>query len=270
VSSKKNKKRDPYGKREASKYTHPVPSREFIMEYLEDIGEPLAFNALLTAFNLEKSEEKEGLRRRLKAMCRDGQLICNRRQKFALVEAMDLVSGYVQGHRDGYGFLIPDDDGPDIFLPAREMRNVFPLDRVLVRVVSGERQRREGIIVEILESNTRTIVGRFYKEGGVAFVDPDDKNIAQDIIIPPGEQNRAKKGEYVLVEILSQPHRRHQPTGRIIEILGDKLTPGMEVELSIRSHDIPFKWPKTVKQQANKFSRQIKKSELRGRKDLRH
>lgn len=268
---KRIKKKDPHQKREAGKYEHPVPSREFIMECLEEAGEPLSFNALLDAFDLKTPEEREGLRRRLKAMQRDAQLMCNRRQRYALVEAMELVSGYIQGHRDGFGFLIPDnEENPDVFLPAREMRHVFPLDRVLVRVTSSDRGRQEGMIVEVLERNTQTIVGRFYKESGVAFVDPDDKNIAQDIIIPPDDQMGAKKGEYVLVEIVLQPTKRHQPTGRIIEILGDKLTPGMEVELSIRSHDIPFEWPKSVLQQANKFSPSIKPSELKNRKDLRN
>ena len=268
--AKRNRKKDPFLKREARKYLHPVPSREFIIERLEEVAEPLTFVQLLDAFDLRAAEEKEGLRRRLKAMQRDGQLICNRRGKFALVKAMDLVSGYVQGHRDGFGFLTPDDDSADIFLPYREMRHVFPLDRVLVRVTSGERQRREGVIVEVLESNTETLVGRFYEESGVTFVNPDDKTISQDIIIPPGKQQGVKKGQYVLVELLTQPTRRHQPTGRVIEILGDALTPGMEVDLSIRSHDIPFEWPEAVRRQANKLSREVKKSDINTRKDFRH
>ncbi|MCB1827632.1 MAG: ribonuclease R, partial [Coxiellaceae bacterium] len=267
--TKRKRKKDPHQKREAKKYEHPVPSREFIMERLQELGEPQNFNELLSSFSLKSAEEREGLRRRLKAMQRDGQLICNRRGKFASVETMELVKGYVQGHRDGFGFLIPEDEGADVFLPAREMRSVFPLDRVLVRVISGDRPRREGVIVEILESNTETVVGRFYKEGGVAFIDPDDKNIAQDIIIPTGEQGNAKPGQYVLVEVLSQPTKRHQPTGRVIEILGDDLTPGMEVELSIRSHDIPYEWPESVKRQANKFSPEVKQSDIKDRKDFR-
>ena len=268
---KKHRKKDPHLKREAKKYAHPVPSREFILERLKELGEPLPFSALLSNFDLKTDEEKEGLRRRLNAMQRDGQVIRNRRGKFALVEEMDLVGGYVQGHRDGFGFVISDDDGPDIFLPARQMRGIFPLDRVLVRVTGVDRRnRREGVIVEVLERNTETVVGRLYQEGRMAFVDPDDKNIAQDIIIPPDEQGKAKHGNYVIVEILTQPNKRRQPTGKVIEILGDHLTPGMEVELSIRSHDLPFEWPSSVLREVEKFSEEIKASDLRGREDLRH
>lgn len=268
--TKQYRKKDPHLKRETKKYTHPVPSREFLLQHLEKAGEPLPFSDFLTAFELEMEEEKEGLRRRLRAMQRDGQVIRNRRGKFALVEEMDLVCGSVQGHRDGFGFLIPDEGGSDVFLPARQMRGIFPRDRVLVRVISIDRRdRREGVIVEVLERNTETVVGRYYEEGRMAFVDPDDKSIAQDIIIPPDEQAKAKHGDYVIIEILTQPNERRQPTGSVLEILGDHLTPGMEVELSIRSHDLPFEWPDAVLREVEKFSKEVKKSDCRGREDFR-
>jgi len=268
--AKQYRKKDPHLKRETKNYTHPVPSREFILQHLERVGEPLAFNEILDAFELKIEEEEEGLRRRLRAMQRDGQVVRTRRGKFALLEEMALVSGHVQGHRDGFGFLIPDDEGTDVFLTARQMRGIFPQDRVLVRVTGVDRRnRREGIIVEVLERNTKTVVGRFYREGQMAFVDPDDKTMTQDIIIPPAEQGKAKHGDYVIVKILTQPDKRRQPSGKITEILGDHLTPGMEVELSIRSHDLPFEWPKPVLNEVKKFSDEIKKSDLRDREDFR-
>lgn len=268
--AKQYRKKDPHLKREAKNYEHPVPSREFILQHLEKAGKAVTFHELLTAFELTIDEEKEGLRRRLRAMQRDAQLIQNRRGKFALVKEMDLVSGRVQGHRDGFGFLITDDDGSDVFLPAREMRGIFSQDRVLVQVTGFDRrERREGIVVEVLERNTKTLVGRFYKEGSMAFVDPDDKAITQDIIIPTGEQGKAEHGNYVVAEIITQPHKRRQPTGRVLEILGDHLTPGVEVELSIRSHDLPFEWPSSVLREAEKFSEKLTASDIRGREDFR-
>ncbi len=261
-------KEDPYLKREAKKYQHPVPSREFIIEQLE---QPFTFNELLDIFSLTCDEEKEGLRRRLKAMQRDGQLICNRRGQYGLVEAMDLVSGSIYGHRDGFGFLIADDDNTaDIFLSSREMRCVFPGDRVLVRVMPGERQRREGVIVEVLERNTSTLVGRFCKENGIAFIDPNHKAISHEVIIPQNKDNKAKKGQYVLVKIVSQPDKRHQPIGQVLKILGDELTPGMEVELAIRSHEIPFEWPNALEQTLHQFGTKVQRSDMKGRSDFRH
>lgn len=267
---KKYSKEDPHAKREAKKYENPVPSRELIMQYLEEVVRPITFRHLLTAFDLQHDDEREGLRRRLIAMQRDGQVIRNRRGSFGLVKSMELISGRVVGHKDGFGFLVPDDGGESIFLPARQMRLVFTDDRVLGRVAGKDfRGRREATIVEVLERNTHQIVGRYYKEGGLAFVDPDKKNIAQDIIIPSGEQANATHGQIVVAEITTQPSLKRQPMGKIIEVLGDHLTPGMEVELAIRSYEIPFVWPDAVIEEATTFPKAVQKAEINGRRDLR-
>lgn len=268
---KRYRKKDPYRKREAERYEQPVPSREFIMQYLEEIVRPVTIKHLLEAFAIENEEEKEGLRRRLKAMERDAQVIKNRRGSYALVKKMELVPGRVEGHKEGYGFLIPDDGSSDIFLSARQMRAVFPGDRVLVRVSNESYQkRREGIIVEVLERNTHHVVGRYYEEGGIAFIDPDKKEIAQDIIIPVGQQGNAHHGQFVVAEIVSQPIMRRQPMGRVIEVLGDHLTPGMEVELAIRSHELPFIWPDVVIDETKALPINVTESVIKKRRDLRH
>lgn len=268
--AKYKQKKDPHHQREAQKYEHPVPSREFILTQIEHSVRPLSFNRLLKIFDIHRDEEKTGLRRRLRAMQRDGQIMRNRRGDYGLVKEMDLIAGRVQGHRDGYGFLIPDEGGPDVFLPARQMREVFSNDRVLVRTTGLDgRGRREGVIVEVLERNTQRVVGRYFEEGGAAFVNPDDKSISQDIIIPADQSMNARHGQFVVVEILLQPSLRRQPTGKIIEILGDQLTPGMEVELAIRSHDLPFIWPKTVNAQAKTFPKQLLAEDYQDRMDLR-
>jgi len=123
-------KTDPYFARESKRYPNPIPSREFIIAYLEKLGRPLTFPHLLKALALETPEKEEALRRRLKAMIRDGQLMQNRRGNFALVDQLALVSGRIEGTNEGYGFLIPDDGSQDIFLNAEQMRLVFPGDRV--------------------------------------------------------------------------------------------------------------------------------------------
>ena len=216
-------------------------------------------------------EEQEGLRRRLKAMVRDGQLMSNRRGSYALVQQLELVPGRIQAHRDGFGFLIPDDGGADIFLPAREMDAVFNDDRVLVRVVTLDaRGRREGQIAEIVEHNTHQVVGKYREEDGIAFVDPDNKLITQDIIIPENQRANAQNGQFVMVEIIAQPTKRRQPLGKIIEILGDQLTPGMEIELSIRSHSLPFIWPEAVLNEAQKFPATVVLPKINDYVDLRH
>lgn len=265
-----HKASDPHLERESEQYQHPVPSREFISQYLEERGRPTSFNHLVKIYQLTEPEEKEGLRRRLIAMSRDGQIISNRRGSFALVSKLELVRGHIQAHRDGYGFLIPDDGSDDIFLPAREMRGVFNDDVVLVRIADQFARRKEGTIVEVLERNTHQIVGRYIEEAGLAFVDPDNKYIVQDIVIPTGSSANARSGQFVVAEITTQPTKRRQAIGKIVEILGDHLTPGMEVELAIRAHELPFKWPQAVTQEAQRFAATVTEADKQNRLDLRH
>lgn len=268
--AKQRKKKDPHRKREAQKYEHPVPSREFILAHLTEIDRPVTLSHLLQVFDLDSEEERIGLKRRLRAMERDGQLIANRRGSYAIVDKMGLLPGRVVGHKDGFGFFIPDDRSGDVFLPAREMRKIFSGDRVLVRASSKDRRgRSEGVIVEVLERNTARVAGRFFSENGVAYVDPDSKNITHDILIAPDKTAGAQPGQFVVAELLTQPKGRLQPTGHIIEILGDQLTPGMEVELAIRAHDLPFVFSEAVIAEAKKIPLDVKEADFAGRKDLR-
>lgn len=263
-------KKDPYREREANLYENPVASREFIIQYLKEINRPVSFKHLVQAFNLKRVQEREGLHRRLIAMERDGQLISNRRGGYTLVKGMELIRGRVQAYRDGFGFLIPDDGSSDIFLPGREMRMVFTDDIVLVRITNPQERKREGIIAEVLERNTHQVVGRYIEEGGLTFVDPDNQLITQDILIPPEKKNKAKLGQFVVAEIIVQPSKRRQPIGRVIEILGDHLTPGMEVELAIRAYELPYRWPDEVLYESRRFPIEVLEQDKQGRKDLRH
>ena len=260
---------DPNLIEEAEKYEHPVPSRDFIINYLETINQPQSLKQLIAAFELQSDQEHEGLRRRLIAMSRDGQLISNRRQQYALVAKMKLVRGCVQGHKDGFGFVIAEDGGSDIFIPAREMRKVFTDDVVLVRVDAAKKRRREGTIIEVLERNTSEVVGRYIVEGGVAFVVPDSKTITQDIMLIPEESVKAEPGQYVVVEITVQPGIRNAPIGKIIQILGDVLAPNMEVELALRSHEIPFVWPPEVLAETDHMPDAVDFNSAKEREDLR-
>lgn len=264
-------KADPFYQREAEKYENPVPSREFIMQYLEAKGRPVTREHLLNAFNLESEEQREALRRRLIAMERDGQILSNRRGSYGLVDKLELIKGRVVGHKDGFGFLVPDDGSQDIFLTPQQMRNVFPRDRVLVRVAHVDRRgRREGIIVEVLERNTQRIVGRYFVSDGVAFVTPSNKDVTQDIIIPPGQEMQAKHGQMVVAEVVAQPSLRRQPLGKVIEILGEQTAPGMEIEIAMRAYGIPYDWPELVLEEAKTIEAILSSKDYHGREDIRH
>lgn len=267
---KRSNLQDPHAAREAQKYDNPIPSREFILDVLDRSPGPMSHRALCKALDLTHEDSIEALRRRLIAMERDGQVMSNRKGAYGRVDRMALVRGRVQGHRDGYGFVIPADGGEDIYLTNRQMRKVFDGDEVLVRPeAEGFRGRTEGVIVEVLVRNTQQLVGRFFTDRGACYVHPDNPRIGRDILVPPDQTGGATHGQIVVVDVLQQPDRQQMPSGRIAEVLGDHLAPGMEIDVAIRSHGIPHLWPDDVEDQARVFSSQVADEDKLNRVDLR-
>ena len=268
--SKRSSKKDPFREREAQKYENPIPSREYIMELLEEHGQPLDNHHIAKALGLRKPDQLEALDRRLRAMERDGQVMRNRRGGYGLVTKMDLVRGRVIGHADGFGFLVPDEGGDDLFLSAKEMHGVFHGDRVVARVSGVDRRgRREGAVVDVLERNTHHVVGRYYVDHGVGFVVADNKRINQDILVPAEQAFGARHGQIVTVEISEQPTRYRQAIGRVVEILGDHMAPGMEIDVAIRAHQIPQEWSPLVEAEAAELPTDVPEEAKAGRIDLR-
>ncbi len=268
--AKKSDKKDPYAEREAARYERPIISREFIMEHLQHSKVPLTIKSLAADFGITQESDLEALRRRLSAMERDGQLIRNRRGGYGIASKMDLVRGRIIGHADGYGFLVPDDGGDDVFLSARQMRSVLHGDRVIVQIVGVDRRnRREGKLVEVLERNTHELVGRFHLESGVGFVVPDNKRICQEIIVPSEKQGGARHGQIVVVAIVEQPGQHSQAVGTVIEILGDHMAPGMEMEIAVRNYELPYQWPAAVMEEAGRFPSHIPRDVIDDREDIR-
>ena len=262
------RRQDPFFAREAAKYGHPLPSREYVLQVLAEAGRPMPWSELVEALDIAP-HEYELFERRLRAMERDGQILRNRRGAYLLPEKADLIRGRVQGHPDGFGFVIRDDGGEDIFLGPKEMRQVLHGDRVIVRIAGTDRRGRpEGKIVEVLERANQKVVGRVLVEHGVTLVVPEDKRIAQDILVAPGGK-KAKPGQVVVVELIEQPTKYAQPIGRIVEILGDYDDPGMEIEIALRKFDLPFEWPSEVREEARRLPDAVRRKDLAGRVDLR-
>ncbi len=261
---------DPHAEREAQKYAKPIPSREFILKQLDKAPGPLTHPELCQLLEIDDEESIEALRRRLIAMERDGQLMRNRRWAYGPVDHLDLIKGRVHGHKDGFGFVIPATGGDDLYLAGRQMRKVFDGDEVLVRDSGkGYRGKREGHIVEVIARNTHQVVGRFYSESGVNFVRPDNARLIHDVMIPADEAANAEAGQYVVVEITQQPDRRQHPAGRVLEVLGDHMAPGMEIDVAIRSHGIPHLWPSDVSAEANALDSEVVEADKEHRVDLR-
>ena len=270
---------DPKAAEEAEKYDNPVASRDALLSLLEEIGHP-ATHAEVCAHLGETDEDRvEALRRRLIAMSRDGQLISNRRNQFAPLRKVDLVTGLVMGHRDGFGFVLRD-GADDVHLSNRQMSKVFHGDRVAVQILGLDRRGRpEGKIVEVLERNTTQIVGRYFEQGGgndsddggvIGLVQPDNKRVSKEVLIPAAGRNQARHGQFVVVHITRQPQAGGLPMGEVIEVLGEHLAPGMEIDVAIRSHNIPFEWPDEVGIETKKLPDEVKEKDKKNRIDLRH
>lgn len=262
---------DPMAEREASRYEFPVPSREVVLELLTQRGTPLSLNEITEALHVAGERDLDAFSRRLRAMERDGQILKNRREHYALPSKMDMVRGRIIGHPDGFGFVVPEESGLDLFLSPKEMRVALHGDRVLARIVGeDDRGRREGAIVEVLERARRTIVGRYVTSNHVGFVVPHDRRVSQDVLIARGDELDAREGQIVVSEIIEWPTRRSQPVGRVIEIVGEHLGPGMEIEVALRSHDLPHVWPEEVLREARTFASEVPTEATRGRVDLRN
>ena len=264
-------KKDEFAEREAEKYEHPIPSREFILKHLADRGGPATRKQLIVELNLETDQDLEAFRRRISAMVRDGQLHKNRRGTYGPVEKMELISGRVIGHKDGFGFVVSDEGGDDLFLNARQMRTVFHGDRVLARVSGTDhRGRSEAIVVDVLEHNTQQLVGRYFNESGVSFVEPSNQRITQEVSIPLDDNCGATHGQMVVVALTAQPGPHTRAAGKITEVLGDHMAPGMEIDVAIRNHDLPFEWPDDVLDEAARFAATVPADAIKERVDLRH
>ena len=246
-----------------------LPTREEILDSLRTADGPLTPQELALRLAVP-APHQEGLSRRLAAMERDGQLMPNRKGVLLLASKLDLVAGRLQGHRDGFGFLIPDAGGPDMFMNPREMQKAMHGDRVLAkRVGFDNRGRPEGIIIEVTERANRRLVGRFLSERGVSVVVPEDQRIKHDILIPPGDAAGAQPGQVVTVEITDPPSGHGAPIGRVIEVLGEIDDPGMEIEIAVRKFDVPHQFPEDALARAAALPDKVRATDLRGRVDLR-
>ena len=253
----------------AVEFDPDVPSREDILRVLREVAKPLSPEALAERLGVVRAATWVGFERRLAAMERDGQLLPNRKGVLLLADKLEFLAGRVQGHRDGFGFLIRDDGGPDLFLAPREMLKVMHGDRVLARQSGEYRGKPDGQIVEVLERRTQRLVGRLARERGITTVVPEDQRVKHDILVAPGDDAGARSGQVVMVELLTQPMRHAQPQGRVVEVLGDSDDPGMEIEIAVRKFDVPHVFSEATQAQARKLPERVRAADLAGRIDLR-
>ena len=262
--------RDPHASREAQRYARPIPSREAILDLLEQRGELLTEARIAEALDIHDETDLEALRKRLAAMVRDGQLLLGRRGGYAPTQKLDLIAGVVLANAEGYGFLRPDEGGDDLYLSPQQMRAVMHGDRVLASVVGIDRRgRRQGAIAEVLQRRSPRLVGRVVIDDGVTLVTPDDRRLNQDVMIKPGRELGARSGQIVVAEITDPPTSQRGPIGEIRAVLGERLQPSLVVEMAIASHDLPHEWPPEVLRDAAQVESVVTAAEREGRTDIR-
>jgi ribonuclease R len=260
--------KDPEAKLEAKRYDNPVASRTLILKTIKEAG-MMTQSSVFKALNVRPDQE-EGVGRRLAAMARDGQLVRNRRGGFLPVDEKNLIRGHVIAHADGFGFLVPEEGGDDLFLSGKQMRGVLHGDRAVATVAGVDRRGRlEGSIVSVIERVNKTLIGRLFDDEGIAYVVPDNKRISQNIMIPADMFADATPGQIVKVEITHQPTSKRQMVGKVLDVIGEHMAPGMEIEMSIHNHSIPYEFSDEVVAQADKFGTEVRDKDKSGRVDLR-
>ncbi len=250
-------------------YRTVIPSRDAVLEVMEKAGRPLSPKSLHQGLGLVDDTDVEAMSRRLAAMVRDGQLLINRQGRYCLTDHLPVVIGRVSGHRDGYGFLVPDDGGEDLFLAPRQMRSVMHGDRAAVRPRVADGDRQEATLVEVLERARTEMVGRYIREQGLGFLVPDDSRITHTMALLPGKTGGAKPGQIIVAEIVEYPGRDTQAVGQVIDVLGDAGAPGVETEMAIRAHGLPHAWPEDARAEAATKGAHVASAHKRDRLDLR-
>jgi ribonuclease R len=273
VKPSKVRRADPFLERESTRYENPLPSREYIVQVLEEAAMPMSADELAQALDIQP-HEREHFVRRLGAMEREAQLMRNRRDAYIIPDKADLVAGRVEGHPDGFGFVITGEDKGDVFLSAQEMRSVLHGDRVLVRISGLDRRgRREGRVVEVTERANTRLVARVVEEHGVQFCIAENRRIRQQIVLAAPEKGRrtlrAAAGSVVEVELIEQPTRYGPPIGRVVEVLGNYGDSGMEIEIALRKHDMPHEFSGKAVAAAKRLPDEVREADIGKREDLR-
>ncbi len=245
-----------------------LPSRDAILQALAAAGTPLPRADLIAVLQAPPIVH-DALAGRLAAMERDGQILTNRKGELGIVARLGLIIGIIEGHPDGFGFLVPEDGGDDVFLSPREMHRVLHGDRAMVRVVGFDRKgRREGEIVEVLARANTTVVGRLHVERGVHFIEALNRHISQDFLVPADGLASADVGAIVVATIVEQPTGEREAVARVTEVLGAATDPGIEIEIALRKHALPFTFSAEAQRQAKRLPVEVRPADRKGRRDL--
>jgi len=249
---------------------HKSLSTNIVLKYLSQRKEPANTKAIAETLGRVGKEGRQETFTILEQLRDEGKVNQLSKHRWAMKHAIIEHRGRVVGHVDGHGYVLTEQTKEKVFLRTHEMREVLHNDIVNVRITGRDRRNKLfGMITEIVERGNQTVVGRYFTESNLHFVVPDDQRIGQDIFVLQEHTAGAEPGQVVSVKITKHPTKHFQPIGEIVEVLGDYLAPGMEIEIAIRKHQLPHQWPDNVERQIKNFGEEVSDSDIKGRKDIR-
>ena len=237
----------------------------------EEAYKPLTVQELEEMLEITDADEYKELVKALVTLEEKGLIVRTRSNRYGLPEKMNLIKGKISAHAKGFAFLLPEDPSfDDVFIPPSELGTAMNGDTVLVRLSTQTGgTKKEGTVIRIVERNIETVVGTYTETKSFGFVIPDDKKITNDIFIPKHAKNGAVEGHKVVVRLTSYPEGRMSAEGEVVEILGHKNDPGIDILSVIHKHGLPGEFPPEAMEQANETPETIDENDLKGRRDLR-
>jgi len=249
---------------------HKRLSTDIVLKYLSQRNEPANTKAIAETLGRVGKDGRQETFDILETLRDEGKVSQLSKHRWAMKHAIVEHRGRIVGHVDGHGYVLTDETREKVFLRAHDMRDVLHNDIVNVRITGRDRrQKLFGQITDIVERGNLVIVGRYFSESNVHFVVPDDQRIGQDVYVLPEHTAGAESGQVVSIKITKHPTKNFQPLGEIVEVLGDYMSPGMEIEIAIRKHQLPHEWPSAVERQAESFSEDVSEKDFEGRTDIR-
>ena len=246
--------------------------KETLLSFMrEEAYRPMDIQELVDVFDISQNEYTD-FKWTLKIMEKEGLIVRTKKDKFAVPERMGLITGKLQVHKKGFGFLIPEnEDENDVFIPSSCMNGAMNGDRILVQITRDDLngKKREGEVAEILERANTKVIGVYEESRNFGFVVPEDTRLTQDIFISKKDSNGAKHGDVVIVKVVKWADKRRSPEGIITEVLGKKGEKGLDILTIIKKHGLPEEFPEKVLKYAEGISEEIDPAEIARRKDIR-
>jgi ribonuclease R len=232
---------------------------------------PLRGAELARTLDLDAAERRD-FRRVLDQMLRAGEIVRVRQDRFVLPQEADLVIGRITINEKGFGFVVPEQEGEDVYVAEEDTWVAMHGDKVVVRLNrerrrAGTTDKRAGRVIRILERAHDAVVGTLQKTKHFHYVVPDDPRFIHDVYVKAGRT--AQVGDKVVVKLAEWKSRHVSPEGDIVEVLGKSDAPGVDILSIIRKYQLPVKFSEQAMAEVERLPDRITPAELRGRLDFR-